>query len=102
LRRAGFKTAGNLLVVEDLKRGTNPADKGGRPKDIFEMAFSVGTPKGGCRERYFQEVVSKPHLASDSCVADLFKMLTYFTVCCAFSSACALLSNAIWHFETTS
>ena len=27
-----------LLVVEDLKRGTNPAEKGGRPKDIFEMA----------------------------------------------------------------
>ena len=23
------------------------------------------------------EMVSKPHLASDSCVADLFKMLTY-------------------------
>jgi hypothetical protein len=29
-----FKTAGNLLVVEDLKRGTNK-DIG--PKDIFEM-----------------------------------------------------------------
>jgi hypothetical protein len=41
------------------------------------------------------KVVSKPHLASDSCVADLFKMLTYLNVCCAFSSACALLSNAI-------
>jgi hypothetical protein len=26
------------MYVEDLKRGTNPADKGGRPKDIFEMA----------------------------------------------------------------
>jgi hypothetical protein len=51
---AEFLTAGNLLVVEDLrpsecvrpdgefrnagKRGTNPAEKGGRPKDIFEMA----------------------------------------------------------------
>jgi len=34
---AEFKTAGNLLVVEDLKRGTNPAEKGGRPKDIFVM-----------------------------------------------------------------
>jgi hypothetical protein len=31
---AEFKTAGNLLVVEDLKRGTNK-DIG--PKDIFEM-----------------------------------------------------------------
>ena len=41
------------------------------------------------------EVVSKPHLMSDSCVASLFKMLTYFNVCCAFSSACALLSNMI-------
>jgi putative endonuclease len=25
------------LYVEDLKRGSNPADKGGRPKDSFEM-----------------------------------------------------------------
>jgi len=32
---AEFKTAGNLLVVEDLKRGTNK-DIG--PKDIFEIA----------------------------------------------------------------
>jgi len=31
---AEFKTAGNLLVVEDLKRGTN---KDIEPKDIFEM-----------------------------------------------------------------
>ena len=31
---AEFQTAGNLLVVEDLKRGTNK-DIG--PKDIFEM-----------------------------------------------------------------
>jgi len=32
-----FKTAGNLLVVEDLKRGPNK-DMG--PKDILEIAFS--------------------------------------------------------------
>jgi len=32
---AEFKTAGNLLVVEDLKRGSNK-DMG--PKDILEMA----------------------------------------------------------------
>jgi len=32
--RAEFQTAGNLLVVEDLKRGTNK-DMG--PKDIFEI-----------------------------------------------------------------
>ena len=40
---AEFLTAGILLYVEDLKRGTNPA-KGGRPKDIFEM----GSKKGSC------------------------------------------------------
>jgi len=38
---AEFKTAGNLLVVEDLKRGTNPAEKGGRPKGIFEMGSTI-------------------------------------------------------------
>jgi hypothetical protein len=38
---------------------------------------------------------SKSQLMSDSYVADLFKMLTYFNVCCAFSSAGALLSNMI-------
>jgi hypothetical protein len=31
------QTGGILLYVGDLKRSTNPA-KGGRPKDIFEMA----------------------------------------------------------------
>jgi len=29
-----------LQYFEDLKRGTNPAEKGGRPKDIFEIASS--------------------------------------------------------------
>jgi hypothetical protein len=43
---AEFKTAGIRLYVEDLKRGTNPA-KGGRPKDIFEMATSLIKAKGG-------------------------------------------------------
>jgi hypothetical protein len=43
----------------------------------------------------FLEVVRKLHLSSDSRVAGLFKMLTYFHVCCAFSSACAFLSNTI-------
>jgi len=33
---AEFQTAGNLWVVEDLKRGTNK-DIG--PKDLFEMVF---------------------------------------------------------------
>jgi len=35
---AEFQTAGNLWVVEDLKRGTNK-DMG--PKDIFEMVSSA-------------------------------------------------------------
>jgi hypothetical protein len=44
-RRGGaeFQTAGIRLYVEDLKRDTNPAEKGGRPKDIFEMASSCFT-----------------------------------------------------------
>jgi hypothetical protein len=32
------------LYVEDLKRGTNPAEKGGRPKDIFEMGSNKKGP----------------------------------------------------------
>jgi hypothetical protein len=31
------------------------------------------------------EVVSKPHIRPNGCVANLFKMLTYYRVCCAFS-----------------
>jgi nitrogen regulatory protein P-II 1 len=41
------------------------------------------------------EVVAKPHLRPNSCVANLFKMLTYYRVCCAFSSVCALLLSLI-------
>jgi hypothetical protein len=48
------------------------------------------------------EVISKPRLMSDSCVESLFKMLASYRVCCAFSSACALLSNLIRGFEMTS
>ena len=29
------------MYVEDLKRGTNAAEKGGRPKDIFEMGSII-------------------------------------------------------------
>jgi len=29
-----------LRRIEDLKGGTDPAEKGGRPKDIFEMGFN--------------------------------------------------------------
>jgi len=43
---AEFQTGGILLYVEDLKRGTNPADKGGRPKDIFEMGSNFMIPRG--------------------------------------------------------
>jgi hypothetical protein len=32
------KTGGILPYFEDLKRGTNPAERGGRPKDFFEIA----------------------------------------------------------------
>jgi hypothetical protein len=32
-----FKPQVRLRRIEDLKRGTHPAEKGGRPKDIFEM-----------------------------------------------------------------
>ena len=38
---AEFQTAGNLLVVEDLKRGTNK-DMG--PKDIFEVGSNIFQP----------------------------------------------------------
>jgi hypothetical protein len=44
--------------------------------------------------------ISKPDLTPDGCVDVLFKMLTYFPVCCAFSSALALPSAAISDFET--
>jgi hypothetical protein len=46
---AEFQTAGNRLVVEDLKRGADPAEKGGRPKDFIEMVSNhfpggIGVP----------------------------------------------------------
>jgi len=45
---AEFQTAGNLLVVEDLKRGTN---KDIEPKDIFEMASSDSVLADGSLQR---------------------------------------------------
>ncbi len=33
----GRKPQVHLRRIEDLKRSTNPAEKGGRPKDIFEI-----------------------------------------------------------------
>jgi hypothetical protein len=47
-----FKTGGILLYVEDFKRGTNPAEKGGRPKDIFEMAFNRCRLQARSERRY--------------------------------------------------
>jgi hypothetical protein len=44
---AEFQTAGNLLVVEDLKQGTNK-DIG--PKDIFEMASSLSFEGHGVKK----------------------------------------------------
>ena len=61
----------------------------------------LGLLHQNCRTRLL-EAVSKPHLSPDGSVAGLLKMLTYFRVCCAFSSACALPSNLIWSFETAS
>jgi hypothetical protein len=48
------------------------------------------------------EAISKTRLRPYICVASLFKMLTYYPVCCAFSSACALISDLIRGFEMTS
>ena len=31
-------------------------------------------------------------------VTELLKMLTYYRVCCAFSSVCALIFNVIYYF----
>ncbi len=39
---------------------------------------------------------------SDSYVATRSKMLTYYRVCSAFESACALPSNMIWGSEAAS
>jgi hypothetical protein len=38
------------------------------------------------------------YLTPNSCVTDLLKMLTYSDVCCAFSSAGALLLSVIYYF----
>jgi len=38
------------------------------------------------------------YLTLNGGVSDLLKMLTYFDVCCAFSSAGALLLSVIYYF----
>jgi hypothetical protein len=45
------------------------------------------------------QAISKIHLTPNYGVANLFKMLTYSHVCCAFSSARALSLNVIFIFE---
>jgi hypothetical protein len=49
-----------------------------------------------------REMVSKPHLASDGCVANRFEMLTYFVYAPLPKRFDALPSNTIWGFETIS
>jgi hypothetical protein len=56
---------------------------------LFKWSFISLSPCWYGGRSHKLEVISKPHLTPDSCVADLFKMLTYFHVCCAFSSVCA-------------
>ena len=38
------------------------------------------------------------HLTLNGCVACRLKMLTYYRVCCVFSSACALPLNVTYYF----
>jgi hypothetical protein len=45
-------------------------------------------------------MVLEPHLMPDNCVANRFKMLTYWRVRSAFESVCALFSNIIWGSKT--
>ena len=48
------------------------------------------------------EAISKIHLTPNYGVVDLLKMLTYFRVCSAFSSARALSLSVICIFEIAS
>jgi hypothetical protein len=48
------------------------------------------------------EAILKIHLTLNYGVADLLKMLTYYRVCSAFSSARALWLNVICIFEIAS
>ncbi len=58
----GSQTAGILLVVEDLKRGTNPAEKGGRPKDIFEIASNFRLARTSALAQFSDIPHSEGHL----------------------------------------
>jgi len=41
------------------------------------------------------------HLLPDSCVANRFKILTYYRARSVFEPVCALLSNKIWQFQNS-
>ncbi len=43
------------MYVEDLKRGANPAEKGGRPKDIFEIASNSASQLSGSSQIFMKE-----------------------------------------------
>ncbi len=42
----------------------------------------------------------KTHLIPNLCVAARLKMLTYYHVCCAFSTGSALTFDAIWDLQS--
>jgi len=60
---AEFKTGGNLLVVEDLKRGTNK-DMG--PKDIFE----IGSICNASQKRSLNMII--PLFVEETIIASLY------------------------------
>ena len=85
-----------FLADSRLARNPNLYFEIGSRASIYSFSISAGL--GG----KWLEVVSKPLQTSNSCVAVFFKMLTYHLICSAFSSARALLLNAIIGFDTTS
>jgi hypothetical protein len=64
-----------------------------RRKTVLPAVGAVRVPVND--DEKVLEAISKPHLVPDGYVENLFKMLTYSRVCCAFSSVLALPSNAI-------
>jgi hypothetical protein len=62
---------------------------------LWDFLFAISWPAAAGQ---LIEPISKMHLTLNSCVTNLLKMLTYYRVCCAFSSAGALLLNATYYF----
>ena len=89
---SNFKGPTNLLRLSLFEPGLHP-DKCAR--------VNVASHTAAIRAS-FLEVVSKPQLASDSGVVARIAILTHCRVRSVFIPRDALLSNAIWHFETTS